>query len=185
MAASILGIELLNGSSGVLSALDDGSQNKALRYLVPAHSGKRIELNIRTGESGSILCDVYQQWDEEEIGHLVFVPVQSKVRPAEDAMLLREQPQSSGRAISDAGAAVGGAAVSGAAVSSAAVSGAAGAGASVPFAGGAAEARRPLENALELLEMLLPDLVELNRAEYGMVIMDEIRAALSALKGRN
>ncbi|SFJ42915.1 hypothetical protein SAMN02799624_04460 [Paenibacillus sp. UNC496MF] len=149
--------------------VDGGSLAKADRFVTPAHSGMRVELNLRTAEQPAALFDVYQRWDEASgTGQLVCICRQSGFDAgAGQLRALRERLERGGTDfVLGPGLVRGG-----------------GTAAPASRSGAQGEVRTALETIRELVGVVKPGLVELHKAEYADLILAQVDAALEGLDG--
>ncbi|MFC4103196.1 nitrogen regulation protein NR(II) [Paenibacillus xanthanilyticus] len=144
-------------NASFLELLDPGSIVKARRLLVPG-SGEphqAIELNMITAQGRTMLVDVYPRWHSDGLGWL-YCGVKNteleriELRIGRMTNLLKEEalPAQTVRPLHG----------------------------SRPPRDEAAQLRSRIEVALELLEMLRPDLIELGKDDFLNVILAQLRA---------
>lgn len=155
--ASEAAIRLFRPRQGAsfLELLDPGSVDKARRLLAPEHieATHGIELNLVSANGRTLLADVYPRWHPDGLGWLF-----CSIKNAE----LERIEQRVGR------------------MTNALKEEAASAQTLLPFPARrqhdeAAELRSRIDVALELLEMLRPDLIELAKDDFLNVIVSQLR----------
>ncbi|MEK5060677.1 hypothetical protein BK126_09740 [Paenibacillus sp. FSL H7-0326] len=141
--------------------LDEGSISKAKRYISPVHSGTRVELIMNTRKQPFSLYDIYQQWDEQGNGHLICIEQLQNIQLLSDKLqLLHEDLQQLPSPIHQE--------------------------ADRPQASKTSrrsarerELRSTLETIRDLVDMLYPSLIEIDRTIYADIIKNQIEEALA------
>ncbi|MCM3784972.1 hypothetical protein M3231_18540 [Neobacillus mesonae] len=140
--------------------LDEGSITKAEQYISKIHSRTRIELIMNTKANPFAVFDIYQQWDDQGLGHLICIEQIQKIQTVTDKLqLLHEDLQRPLHIIHETGER-------------------AAAGHSKQSASHR-ELRSALETIRELVDMLYPSLIEIDQTIYADIIKNQIDSALS------
>lgn len=154
--------ELFAKADHLSELLDEGSLRKAESFISPDHSDMRVELILRTRTSPFELFDVYQRWDDDGRGHLVCIRQDGNFRHVSER-LHHLQEEITRPALLQAG-----------------TEHARDARTATPRSGNR-NMRSALETIGDLVDLLYPSLVEINKADIAEIIKDQIEGALTGV----